>query len=116
MLWKILLSAAQPASRVKTLREAGAKEIHMRVSCPPIISPCYYGIDFPTEKELIASKRTVKQIRDFLGLDSLKYISLDGMLESMLIPGEKFCTACFNRKYPTVLPKQFRKNILEEER
>ncbi|MDP8297284.1 MAG: amidophosphoribosyltransferase [Candidatus Orphnella occulta] len=103
-------------SRVKTLREAGAKEIHMRVSCPPIISPCYYGIDFPTEKELIASKRTVRQIRDFVGLDSLKYISLDGMLESMLLPGDKFCTACFNRKYPTVLPKQFRKNILEGEK
>ncbi len=103
-------------SRVKTLREAGAKEIHMRVSCPPIISPCYYGIDFPTEKELIASKRTVKQIKDFVGLDSLKYLSLEGMLKSMLLPGDKFCTACFNKKYPTALPKQFTKDILEEGR
>ncbi len=100
-------------SRVKTLREAGAKEIHMRVSCPPIISPCYYGIDFPTEKELIASSRSVKQIRDFIGLDSLKYLSLDGMLDSMLLPRDKFCTACFSKKYPINFSKQFNKSIFE---
>jgi len=101
-------------SRVKTLREVGAKEVHMRISCPPIISPCYYGIDFPTKKELIASNRTINQIRDFIGLDSLKYISLEGMLEAMPLPRSEFCAACFNLKYPTDIPKGFRKNILEK--
>ena len=101
-------------SRVKTLREAGAKEVHMRISCPPIISPCYYGIDFPTKKELIASNRTINQIRDFIGLDSLKYISLEGMLEAMPLPMSEFCAACFNLKYPTSIPKGLKKNILEK--
>lgn len=86
--------------RVKTLREAGAKEVHMRVSCPPLISPCYYGIDFPTAKELIASEHSIEEIRKFIGLDSLKYLSLGGMLNSMLLPKEAFCTACFTKDYP----------------
>jgi amidophosphoribosyltransferase len=100
-------------ARVKTLREAGAKEIHMRVSCPPLISPCFYGIDFPTKKELIASNRTVESIRDFIRLDSLKYLSLEGMLKSMFLPKEDFCTACFTGKYPTWLPKKISKKMLE---
>ncbi len=103
-------------SRVKTLRQAGAKEVHMRVCCPPIISPCYYGIDFPTQKELIASNRTVDKIRDFIGLDSLKYLSLEGMFRAMPLAADKFCTACFNMKYPTVIPKRFTKKILEKGR
>ncbi|UCD55891.1 MAG: amidophosphoribosyltransferase [Candidatus Omnitrophota bacterium] len=86
--------------RVRTLREAGAKEVHMRVSCPPLISPCYYGIDFPTAKELVASEHSIEEIRKFIGLDSLKYLSLDGMLNSMLLPKETFCTACFTKDYP----------------
>jgi amidophosphoribosyltransferase len=101
-------------NRVRTLREAGAKEIHMRVSCPPIISPCYYGIDFPTKKELIAARRSIKQIRDFIGLDSLEYLSLEGMLKAMLLPKGEFCTACFNAEYPTELPRRFSKYILEK--
>ena len=100
-------------SRVRTLREAGAKEIHMRVTCPPIISPCYYGIDFPTKKELIAANNTIEEIRKFIGLDSLKYLSLDGMLKSMPLPGKDFCTACFTCNYPTELPKKFSKKMLE---
>lgn len=100
--------------RVKTLREAGAKEIHMRVSCPPLISPCFYGIDFPTKKELIASNRTIESIKDFIGLDSLKYLSLEGMLKSMLLPKEEFCTACFTGNYPTKLSKKVSKKILEK--
>ena len=103
-------------ARVKTLREAGAKEIHMRVSCPPLISPCFYGIDFPTKKELIAANRTVESIRDFIGLDSLKYLSLEGMLKSMLLPKGEFCTACFTGKYPTWLPKKISKKMLETEK
>lgn len=99
--------------RVQALRDAGAKEIHMRVSCPPLISPCYYGIDFHTAKELIASKRTVEEIRKFIGVDSLKYLSLEGMLDSMLLPKEDFCTACFTKKYPEEVNKSFRKKGLE---
>ncbi len=99
--------------RVKTLREAGAREIHMRVSCPPLRYPCFYGIDFPTKKELIASKHSVEWIRDFIGLDSLKYLSLEGMLEAMLLPKEEFCTACFTGDYPIKPPKRQTKNILE---
>lgn len=101
-------------ARVKTLREIGAKEIHMAVSCPPIISPCYFGIDFPTKKELIAFKRSVKQIRDYIGLDSLHYLSLEGMLKAMPLVSNKFCTACFNCKYPTKLPKKLSKCVLEK--
>ena len=99
--------------RVGALREAGAKEIHMRVSCPPLISPCYYGIDFPTKKELIASRHSIEEIRKFIGLDSLKYLSLGGMLNSMALPREDFCTACFNKEYPEKINKRFNKRGLE---
>ena len=103
-------------ARVKTLREAGAKEIHMRVSCPPIKFPCFYGIDFPTKKELIASKRTVDEIRDFIGLDSLKYLSLEGMLKAIWFSKDDFCTACFSGNYPTKIPKKISKYVLEKNR
>jgi len=102
--------------RVKTLRDAGAKELHMCISCPPLKFPCFYGIDFPTKKELIASKHTIEEIKYFMGLDSLKYLSLEGMLKSMLLPREEFCTACFTGEYPTKLPKRLSKNILEKGR
>lgn len=101
-------------SRVRTLRQAGAKEVHMRVSCPPIIYPCFYGIDFPTKKELIAGNKTVEQIRDFIGLDSLEYLSLEGMLNSMFLSREKFCTACFDGKYPVKPPSRLSKRIFEK--
>jgi len=99
---------------VRALREAGAKEIHMRVSCPPLVSPCFYGIDFPTKKELIASDHSIEEIRSFIGLDSLKYLSLDGMLDSMLLPKENFCTACFTGDYPTRIDKRPSKKALEK--
>ncbi len=100
-------------ARVKTLREVGAKKIHMRISCPPLRFPCFYGIDFPTKKELIASKRSIKWIRNFIGVDSLEYLSLEGMLKAMLIPKNKFCTACFTGRYPTSIPKGLSKSTLE---
>lgn len=100
-------------SRIKALREAGAKEIHMRISCPPIVSPCFYGIDFPNKKELIASAHDVEWIKNFIGLDSLHYLSLKGMLDAMLIPKEEFCAACFTKKYPTIIPKKFSKLMFE---
>ncbi len=100
--------------RVKTLRDAGAKEVHMRVSCPPIRFPCFYGIDFPSKRELIASNKSVKEIRDFIGLDSLEYLSHEKMLEAMLLPKEEFCTACFSGDYPVKPPKKLKKNALEK--
>jgi amidophosphoribosyltransferase len=100
--------------RVKTLRQAGAKELHMRVSCPPLKFPCFYGIDFPTKKELVASKHDIAWIRDFIGADSLEYLSLEGMLNSMPLPKENFCTACFTGKYPLNHACRFSKNILEK--
>jgi len=100
--------------RVKTLREAGVNKMHMRVSCPPLKHPCFYGIDFPTKRELIASSKSVKTIQRFIGVDSLKYLSLNGMLESMPLPAEEFCTACFTGKYPTKISKSTSKAILEK--
>ncbi|PIU40907.1 MAG: amidophosphoribosyltransferase [Candidatus Omnitrophica bacterium CG07_land_8_20_14_0_80_42_15] len=100
--------------RVKTLREAGAKEVHMRVSCPPLRFPCFYGIDFPTKKELIASNHSIKWIKDFIGLDSLEYLSKEGMLKSMPIPKEEFCTACFDGNYPAKPCGRMSKCILEK--
>ena len=85
---------------VQMLRDAGAKEVHLRLSSPPIKSPCFYGIDMPTKKELIASHRSVEGIRRFLGADSIGYLSLDGMLELPALPKEGFCHACFSGKYP----------------
>jgi len=100
-------------ARVKTIRSVGAEEIHLRVSCPPLKFPCFYGIDFPTKKELIASKHTLEWIRDFVGVDSLGYLSLEGMLKSMPCPKENFCTACFTGKYPVKPQGKLTKEILE---
>lgn len=86
-------------SKMRALRHAGAKEIHLRVSCPPIRHPCFYGIDFPTSNELIAHERTVDQIRDFLEVDSLAYLSLEGMLACMKLESTQYCTACWSGKY-----------------
>jgi amidophosphoribosyltransferase len=91
--------------RIKTLREAGAKEVHMVVSCPPHCYPCYYGIDFPTKGELIASQHTVDEVKTFVGLDSLCYLSMPGMLEATGLKEDGFCLACFDGKYP-VQPEQ----------
>ena len=86
-------------SKMRAIRAAGAKEIHLRVSCPPIRHPCFYGIDFPTSQELIAHERTVEQIRQFLEVDGLAYLSLDGMLSCMTLPREHYCTACWSGEY-----------------
>jgi len=85
--------------RVTTLREAGAKEIHVRISCPPTAHPCFYGIDFPTTEELIAGRHDVATIKDFLGADSLGYLSEEGLLSPFENPGD-FCRACFTGDYP----------------
>ncbi len=99
-------------SRVSSLRAAGVKEVHMLVSCPPTKHPCYYGIDFPTGGELIANKKTVAEIRDYLGLDSLYYLSLEGLIEATGGPRDSYCTACFTGEYPVPPDKEFHKLAL----
>src|SRR5581483_10911399 len=86
---------------VRMLRNAGAREVHMRISCPPTISPCYYGVDTPTKDQLIAANKNVEQIRQFLGADSLAYLSLEG-LKQAAGEGEQttYCTACYTGEYP----------------
>ena len=86
---------------VRMVREAGAKEIHVRISCPPTISPCYYGVDTPNKSELIAANYSVEGIRDFIEADSLGYLSRGGMLEATGLNPDESCVACWNEKYPT---------------
>jgi amidophosphoribosyltransferase len=85
---------------VKMVRAAGASEVHMRITCPPTISPCFYGIDTPTKKELIASSHTVDEICKYIEADSLAYLSLPGLLRAVNAKGGEFCTACYTGQYP----------------
>lgn len=86
--------------KMKQIRDAGASEIHVRISCPPIVSPCFYGVDFATPEQLIAHNKSVEEIREFLEVDSLHYLSHDGMLDVMKNRASGYCTACFTGKYP----------------
>lgn len=104
-------------NRIDLLRKAGAKEVHIRVSCPPIISPCYYGIDFPSYEELIAARMSIEEIRKHIGADSLGYLSIEGMLKCLGGKSESkrgFCTACWTGKYPTKIDKAFTKTATEK--
>ncbi len=102
-------------TRVKALKELGAKKVHMRISCPPHKFPCYYGIDFSTKGELIAATMSIDELRDHLGLDSLHYLSIEGMLEASGVenPENHFCKACFDGDYPVKIDKDMAKNCLE---
>ena len=86
-------------TRVKKLRELGAKEVHIRISCPPVKFPCYYGIDFASPKELVASGNSIEEIRKKLDVDSLHYLSKEGLLRSVMHE-DHYCTACFDGDYP----------------
>ena len=99
-------------SRIEEIRKSGAKEIHMRITCPPIKHPCFFGIDFPDKKELVASNKSVKEIADFIKVDSLEFLSLEGML-SVMKNSKNFCHACFSGKYPAPTPKTKSKYVLE---
>lgn len=103
-------------TRINSLRQAGAREVHMLVSCPPHRFPCPYGIDFSTKGELIAASHSVEQIRDFIGLDSLNYLSIDGLLEAagFTLENHPFCLACFNGNYPVRFAESVRKDCFEE--
>lgn len=100
-------------TRVHTLREIGAREIHMLVSCPPHRFPCHYGIDFSTRGELIAARKSVEEIRDFVGLDSLGYLNIDYLEQATDIPRDDLCFACFTGKYPIPIDESFSKYCLE---
>jgi amidophosphoribosyltransferase len=88
---------------VRMIRNAGAAEIHVRVSSPPIISPCYYGMDFPTKKELIASSKSVAKIKKFIEADSLKYLSMEHLMASVSHKDGGYCSACFDGNYPITI-------------
>lgn len=100
-------------SRVSALRHAGAKEVHMLVSCPPTRHACYYGIDFPDASKLVASGNTQKEIAKQLGLDSIYYLSEEGLVESTGMTKKDFCLACFTGKYPVAPDLSFQKDALE---
>jgi amidophosphoribosyltransferase len=85
------------------LRQAGAREVHFRLASPPITGPCYYGIDTPTRSELIAANHSIEGIRAHLGVDTLGYLSLDGMLAAVGAE-DRYCHACFSGRYPTPVP------------
>lgn len=99
--------------KMTQLRKAGAKEIHLRISCPPIRHGCYFGVDFPDPQHLIANGRSVDEIAEFLGVDSLHFLSLEGMLSCVSLPPEKYCTACWTGKYPIDVERPVNKLDLE---
>jgi len=100
---------------VTMLREAGATEVHMLVTCPPLQWPCFYGIDMPTRQELIAADLTVEQIRAYVGADSLGYLSQEGMVQAAGGDASSFCTACFDGEYPIAVPEGAGKFVLEDQ-
>ena len=99
---------------MQALREAGATEVHTRITCPPIRWPCFYGIDMSTRTELVASDLSVEQIREFVGANSLGYLSLEGMVAATGSPKGDYCRACFDGEYPIPVPDQAGKFVLEQ--
>jgi amidophosphoribosyltransferase len=100
-------------TRVVNLREAGAKEVHLRISCPPHKFACHYGIDFPDPKNLLANQLTQEAIREYLGVDSIGYLDIPGMVRATGLPANSFCLACFNGDYPVEFDPELDKFIME---
>lgn len=100
-------------ARVVNLREAGAKEVHLRISCPPHKYACHYGIDFPDPKNLLANQCSEDEICDYLGVDSIGYLDIDGMVRATGLPKNEFCLACFNSEYPVPVDPELDKFIME---
>jgi amidophosphoribosyltransferase len=98
---------------VRLLRKAGAKEVHVRIVAPPIRYPCFFGVDMATRWELIASQKSIDEIKDFIGADSLGYLSIEGMIKAVCQPGSSFCLACFNGEYPIPVQMDMEKLSLE---
>ena len=93
---------------VQALRDAGAKEVHMRISSPPITHPCFYGIDTDSQEQLIAATKTVAEIEEQIKVDTLGYLSIEGMLKATQENMDHFCHACFSGQYPVDIPKELR--------
>lgn len=100
-------------SVVKLLRKAGAKEVHMRICAPPIRYPCFFGVDMATRHELIAAQKSIPEICEFIGADSLGYLSVDGLIKAVALPRETFCLACFTGDYPVPVQLEMDKMALE---
>jgi amidophosphoribosyltransferase len=98
---------------IRLLRKAGAKEVHMRVCAPPLRYPCFFGVDMATYSELIAAQKTIPEIRDFIGADSLGYLSIDGLIKAVALPKDIFCLACFTGDYPIPVQIEMGKLALE---
>lgn len=99
---------------VNLLKEAGAKEVHVRVSSPPIVHSCYFGIDTSSRKELIGAQRRIEEIREHIGADSLGYLSLEGLIKATGLSADKFCTGCFTGVYPFGVPRQGKRYVFEK--
>jgi amidophosphoribosyltransferase len=87
------------------VRDAGAREVHMRISCPPTIAPCFYGVDTPQRSELIAATHSLEEIRKYLSADSLAYLSLDGLRGAVRGGQSRYCTSCYTGVYPVAFPR-----------
>jgi amidophosphoribosyltransferase len=98
---------------IKLLKKAGAKEVHMRICAPPIRYPCFFGVDMASRWELIAANKTVEEVRDYIGADSLGYLSIDGLIKAIGLPKEMFCLACFTGDYPIPVQIEMDKLALE---
>ncbi len=98
---------------IALLKQAGASEVHMRIASPPTIGPCYYGVDTPEKSQLIASHQSLEEIKNFIGADSLSYLSLDGMFKALSRSPNSFCSACFSGQYPTSLKGVVKKEKTE---
>lgn len=103
--------------KIDALRAAGAKEIHLRISCPPIKHPCFFGVDFPDREQLVAHERSIEDIRTMLGVDSLAFLSLEGLMavvHTQDTPAEDYCAACYSGDYPVAIPERYHKELLEK--
>jgi amidophosphoribosyltransferase len=90
---------------VKMIKAAGAREVHVRISCPPTVSPCFYGIDTPRRAELIAATHTLDEVRKYIEADSLQYLSLEGLLTAVNSHRDRYCTSCYTGRYPVPFPR-----------
>ena len=98
---------------IRLLRKAGAREVHVRICAPPICYPCFFGVVMATRWELIAAQKTVPEISDFIGADSLGYLSIDGLIKAVDLPRDIFCLACFTGNYPIPVQMEMDKLALE---
>ena len=98
---------------VSMLFEAGAAEVHVRISSPPVVGPCFYGIDFADESELVAARATVDDVRRIIGATSLAHLSLEGLIASTQLPASGLCAGCLTRRYPTAIPYAAAKHRFE---